>query len=67
VVEAAQHASAASSRSSGVPGLNPPAAAAAAEGLATWTSMPLLDRTVLHQEELRQAAEKLAAKPKAAK
>jgi hypothetical protein len=27
--------------------------------------MPLLDRTVLHEETLKEAAERLAAKPKA--
>lgn len=39
------------------------AAAAAAVG-ATWTSMPLLDRTILHEEDARQEAERLAARPK---
>jgi hypothetical protein len=31
---------------------------------ATWTSMPLLDRTVLFEEDLKVEAERLAAKPK---
>jgi hypothetical protein len=31
---------------------------------AEWTSMPLLDRGVLRQEQLRQQQERLAAKPK---
>lgn len=31
---------------------------------AEWTSMPLLDRGVLHQERLRQEERRLAAKPK---
>ena len=51
-----------------------PAAALAAAGSsnsssgavdgAEWTSMPLLDRGVLRQEQLRQQQERLAAKPK---
>ncbi|WIA18449.1 hypothetical protein OEZ85_009908 [Tetradesmus obliquus] len=53
---------------------NPAAALAAAGGSsssssgavdgAEWTSMPLLDRGVLRQEQLRQQQERLAAKPK---
>jgi hypothetical protein len=39
--------------------------ASTGDGLGTWTSMPLLDRTVLQEETLKQAAERLAAKPKA--
>jgi hypothetical protein len=31
---------------------------------AEWTSMPLLDRDVLRQEQLRQQQERMASKPK---
>jgi hypothetical protein len=31
---------------------------------AEWTSMPLLDRGVLRQEQLRQQQERIASKPK---
>lgn len=66
VVAAAQRASAAGGSSSGL-GVTTAAGVAAAGGaVGTWTSMPLLDRTVLFEQELRVEAERLAAKPKRA-
>ena len=69
VVKQAAKTARAGSSSGGVPGLSPTQGSTQArfKDLATWTSMPLLDRAVLHEESLRQAVEKLAAKPKAEK
>jgi hypothetical protein len=70
VVAAAQRASAAAAAGGSSGSAAAVTAAAAAAGGAggggdgSWISMPLLDRTVLFEQELRVEAERLAAKPK---
>lgn len=40
----------------------PDAGLSSVEDMAAWSSMPLLDRSLLHEEEIKQAAEKLAGR-----
>ena len=64
-VAAAKRASAAAA-ADGVPGLISSSSSSRGAMPATWLSMPLLDRSVLHEQEARRAEEREAAKPKKA-